>query len=588
MTGIVGGRQSEGTLDSMTESLYHEQWYTTERLRCSNAGISLVEHGDRDAAANEVWKDDDTIGVIYGVITQGDEAFEDIGALFSAILSNPESVLEGLEGPFVLACHDVERDRTIVATDKSGSRQCFYTDANDFAFGSEVKALVPCLSSPTVDITGVSDMLSFGFVVGEHTLVEEIKTVPPASYVEYTDGDASVHQYWEPSFDHYEKSDYPDSWIDAFSDAVSDVSTSVDDGLSLWLSGGIDSRATATVLDRQNQTFDTLTYKTDSGRNPDLAARVASSLNVDNEYVGGGTTDEFINDLEKSVTVTDGMLHWASFHNLGFTFRGLHGVADVVMEGGTFMGEDVWLHTLEDLTDPTSMIQKKWRRVPEDDVASLLTTPIDQNASLCGVVNRGDVDDPKQQALWGMRQIYAYSHKRSNAVQRSQVGTRTISHGTMLNAALELPDDYRMKTIPMTDGKIPAAVPKIKLKVMRALDGEAAGIPYERTRIPPTMPYIAHIIGFGVTKATELLQSSSVRQHLRLYRTNDRIQEYVDDLVDAAAERPFLDHDAVTELRDEIRTGDHDSIVPLASLTALELWLQRYYDPKEKRRKVVN
>jgi len=578
MTGVAGGTISGPELVAAAESLYQEPWYETQFVEDRNTGIALVGHGDRDRAVNEVWVGEHCIGVVHGVISDSAGRSKDPEDIFPALSKDPFEVLPGLEGPFVVACIDTTDDRIILATDKAGSRPIYFTDDGPFVFSSEVKSLLPFHANPSVDVAAVADLIQIGFVVGERTLVDEIRNLPPASVLTYSDGDVDIRKYWRPLFDQHPTDDFPNRWLEAFSNSLEDVSDTVDQQLSLWLSGGIDSRVTAAVLKEIGRSFDTLTYWNANGRNPGIAADVADELGVDNSLLEPGTPDQFVDGVRRGVAVTDGMMSWAPLVNLSFTFNDLHDVADVVMEGGTFMGEDVWDHSLYNDEPPAEILLSKKQKLSSGVLNNLVSEPVDPLDSIRSEITRCGLSGRREQMLYGMRQLYAYSHMRSNIVQRSQVGTRVISHGSVLEGALEIPDNYRMKTVPFTNGRIPAGVPKLKLEVMCRLGTEVASIPYERTSMPPSAAYPLHIVGFGVNQVRDIVRRNKSGQYLYWYRNDPTVREFLDDVLMDVADRRFLNHDAVVDLYEPVRDGGNDNLAPIASLSALEIWLREYLD----------
>jgi len=163
-------------------------------------------------------------------------------------------------------------------------------------------------------------------------------------------------------------------------------------------------------------------------------------------------------------------------------------------------------------------------------------------------------------------------------VQRSQVGTRVVSDSRVLDTALEIPDEYRMQTIPFTGGQIPAGVPKLKLAVLHRFNAGLDEIPYARTGLAPTVPYPGHVIGFGVQKMLTRVRDAVADHQLDWYRRNRHVRAFLDDALDSVSRRWFLDEAAVMNLRRRTLDGDITDIRPIASLTALELWLQAYLD----------
>src|SRR5699024_9879589 len=175
MTGIVGGTVSETHISSMTESLFHEPSYETSCFTAGEYGLGLIHHGAKDPAGWNVWHDGNRAGIVHGALVK-DGANPNTDEILDEILTNPEQALPQIDGPFVVACVDADADRIVLATDKLGSRPCYYHNQNDFSFGSGLPALLTGIDSPAVNEQAVSDMLLMGYVWGEKTLIEEINS----------------------------------------------------------------------------------------------------------------------------------------------------------------------------------------------------------------------------------------------------------------------------------------------------------------------------------------------------------------------------------------------------------------------------
>lgn len=577
MTGIVGGTVTGSELTSIADALYRENWYETRYAEKKGAGIGLVEHGDRDPRSNTLWEGPSAIGVVHGVVSDGGPYSTAPDELFPAVLSNPMDVLPALEGPFVLACFDTDSDRALLATDKVGSRPCYYTTDGGFSFSSEIKSLLAQQSTHEIDHDAVSDLFLMGWVIGEKTPIQGIRNLPPASVLTYSGDELSVRRYWEPTVDPLPPSGYPSRWINDFRETVGDISATVDDEVTLWLSGGIDSRATAATLEELDADFETLTYRDKKGRDAKFAADVASCLDAENTVLEPTGPEEFVEGIEKSVLATDGMMSWSRFVNLSFTFDELHTRSDVVLEGPTLLGEDVWNYYLRNGTSPTDALFKKKGKLPVEDVKSLLSVPVSPKRSLRAAVHGSGRAADRFQLLDTMRRFYAYSHMRSNIVQRSQVGTRTFSHGSILETTMRMPGEYRMRTIPFSGGTVPYGVPKIKLAVTRRLNHGVDEIPWDRTNVSPAAPFPAHVAGFAFNEIRDTLRSAKTGRYIDWYRDDPTVRTYLDRIVDAACQRPFLCEDAVRTHQRRVLEGE-SNIIPLASITALEIWLQECVD----------
>jgi asparagine synthase (glutamine-hydrolysing) len=301
MTGIVGGERTGTKLTELLDSLYAKPEYETSILEDRNAGLALTEHGDRDPNANWVWQDDRHIAIVHGVISNSTDLPWSTAEIFPKLFDQTVDVLPRLEGPFLLACCDTKTGEFRVATDKVGSRPCYYTTRGGFHFASELSGLLPVVD-PTIDTHAVSDLLLMGTVVGENTLLEEVRNLPPASMISYSDGELSVQRYWypEPQFDGGTETSrirsgtdpYVKEWVDRHQRAVNQLTTTLDSDLGLWLSGGIDSRSTAAALKEATQPFPTLSDQTVDGSDQTVAQQVASELGVRSRQIRNESPSE--------------------------------------------------------------------------------------------------------------------------------------------------------------------------------------------------------------------------------------------------------------------------------------------------------
>lgn len=587
MTGIVGGQSTGARLTELLDGLYAKPEYETTILEDRDAGLALTEHGDRDPNANWVWQDDRYIAIVHGVISNSADLPWSMAEIFPKLFDQTVDVLERLEGPFLLACCDTKTGEFRIATDKVGSRPCYYTTRGGFHFASELSGLLPVVE-PTVDVNAVSDLLLMGTVIGENTLLQEVKNLPPASVVSYSDGELSVERYWypEPQLDGGSSrirsggDPYVEGWVNKHQKAVDRVATTLDSDLGLWLSGGIDSRSMAVALKEADQPFTTLSYQTQDGSDQTVAQQVASELDVRNRQIQNRSPREFVDTLEECIEISDAMQSWSFVASIPFMLSDLSGYASVVMEGGTFLGEDVWAHSLQQRHSPEKLLYEKKRKMSASEVERLVNGVDQPRRSLREEVAAAGTDDLpyRIRALDVVRRFYGYFHMRSNVVQRSQVGTRVLSDGSLLNHVLNMPDRCRMNTIPLTDGKIPYGAPRIKLEAMREMSPELADIPYRRTGVAPSKSFVRHVAGF-ITRETKLrLLSSPSKPYLDWYREVPEVRSFLNSLLDDAADRPFLDADAVRTLQEQTLNGDRGDVTPVASITGLEYWLQQNVD----------
>jgi asparagine synthase (glutamine-hydrolysing) len=427
MVGLIGGTVTGTDLDAMIEPALVEDWYQVDRFEDGGRGIAHVHHGEKDPGGHVTWTGDRGVVAVHGAIGNRRLLEKSDDELFEAILDRPSVVLPKLDGPFLIAAYDRRDDAFVVATDKVGTRSCYYAESDGLLFASRVGAIQPLLDEQTVNVRTVEDILTFGYAFGDRTMLEEVRSVPPASMVRFRDDEIRVERYWDPEFGNAPVDGYVDRTLGVCRDAMENVTETVAGRPGLWLSGGLDSRTMAAVLKEQLGSFRTLTYDANPGGGVNLepAKRVANLLGVDNE-VTPFEPEPFVEAIPRGIEITDGLVDWGFFVNLPFILDGLHNRVDVMLEAapqGEYFGEDIWLDNLTDKS-PAEGVFSLWGMNDPDLVESLLADPVDPRLSIRELLGESTKSDPQHRTLDTIRRSFAYGRFRSKSLARSQVGTR--------------------------------------------------------------------------------------------------------------------------------------------------------------------
>lgn len=156
-----------------------------------------------------------------------------------------------LDGMFALAIWDARARRLLLARDRAGEKPLFYwLGDGEIAFASELGALLRHPEvSPAVDPVALRRYLLHDFFPAPHTPIASIRKLPAGHYLDFRDGAATVHRYWDLADSFGRRGDVDlrsvaDEVDAAISDAVRRRSMS-DLPVGVFLSGGIDS---STVL----------------------------------------------------------------------------------------------------------------------------------------------------------------------------------------------------------------------------------------------------------------------------------------------------------------------------------------------------
>jgi asparagine synthase (glutamine-hydrolysing) len=456
------------------------------------------------------------------------------------------------------------------------------------------RAFLAVLEAPRVDPQGVSDLLLMGHMWSDTTLLDGVSSVHPATLVEYHGGELTERRYWRPDYDPAEPTaEYFHELTTEFQRTVDRTANTVSGDVGIWLSGGLDSRATVSEfarVQRERGSFDSLaTYTYDAnpggGINVRLADAVAETLELPNETVPL-TADRFLPVLEKTVDATDGLVNWNFALNLTATDNIDGREPNVLMEGivGELVGQHLSRYHLREASSLVDSMYHSEASLTTERVRTLLDADVDPMGSYRREAARTDETDFEQAVVdTHFQNYYPRLAHASNPVARGRSGTRVpYADGEFLETAARLPPSWRMGALPGSDGELIFGVVKPKIEMIRSLDADLAEIPYERSRLKPSLPYPLHVAGFFASTALSHLLGDptygSVSMAGQWYRNHEGVRARLDDLLDDARERWFLDGDAVEALRQRHLGAESDETAPVCSITTIELWLQRHFD----------
>ena len=160
-----------------------------------------------------------------------------------------EKCFQRFNGMFAIGIWDENKRQLVLARDRLGKKPLYYSPLKDsFLFGSELKALMAYPLFPRkINPLSFMKYLFYEFIPCPHTIFEDAKKLPPASYLIWEKGEIEVKQYWSPF--HLGKEDRNLSETEIESNMLDLLKQSVkrrlisDVPLGVFLSGGIDSSA---------------------------------------------------------------------------------------------------------------------------------------------------------------------------------------------------------------------------------------------------------------------------------------------------------------------------------------------------------
>ncbi|MFH1045766.1 MAG: asparagine synthase (glutamine-hydrolyzing) [Candidatus Omnitrophota bacterium] len=152
-----------------------------------------------------------------------------------------------LNGMFALALWDSNSQKLLLARDRIGIRQMYYTlEAGKIAFASEMKSILELPGLPKdIDEQALDEFLTFRYVPGPRTIMSRIKKLPPASILVYQEGQISISRYWQIDSEQYRQYNNA-ALIEQFYELLQDsvkLQMVSDVAVGIYLSGGLDSSA---------------------------------------------------------------------------------------------------------------------------------------------------------------------------------------------------------------------------------------------------------------------------------------------------------------------------------------------------------
>lgn len=213
----------------------------------------------------------------------------DTEVLLALYLHDGLEAFPKINGMFACAFWDHRTRQLVLARDRFGKKPLYYyQDAHRFLFGSEIKALLAYGGiERSVNLAALHEYLTYTYIVGEQTIVEGIRRLPPASVLVVRNGQVTCRPYWELQF-------RPDPGLPDEGEVVERLAGLLqqavkrrlmsDVPLGAFLSGGLDSSTVVALMaqlsDRAVQTF-TIGFEESNYSELEDARIVAKHLGTD-------------------------------------------------------------------------------------------------------------------------------------------------------------------------------------------------------------------------------------------------------------------------------------------------------------------
>ncbi|NJK97901.1 MAG: hypothetical protein HC905_26005 [Bacteroidales bacterium] len=173
-------------------------------------------------------------------------------------------MMQHLPGMFSFALWDEKNKLLFCARDRFGEKPFFYSINNksEFVFGSEIKALLASrIVKSKLSLQSITQYLQLGYTGPIMTIYENIKSLPPAHYLIFRDGNITISRYWS-----FPKLNNSLSYTDAKELFYQKLDIAVKNQLiadvevGSFLSGGIDSSSIVSIASKYSPSIKTYSF----------------------------------------------------------------------------------------------------------------------------------------------------------------------------------------------------------------------------------------------------------------------------------------------------------------------------------------
>jgi asparagine synthase (glutamine-hydrolysing) len=359
-----GDNVSEKVAIEMADSLKHEDWYVDEWI-LDPCLLGAVELGFLHGGNSLIYRDGGSLvgvsrGSIYNKqelsrrfgIQSADSYLNDTRLIVELYENEGSNFAKHLNGLFVAAIYDKEKDRIIVVNDRYGYYPLFYSvNSKSFVFASEAKAVLKDQAlAPRMDRTAIPEFFSFSFLLGEKTFFREVKGLLPACTLTFdrTKDRIRIERYWDFVLKKHDPQKTFGSYLAEFNKHMKlAVERRVKDReiVGIFLSGGLDSRIIAAFASETKTPVITLTFGVKNCLERKIASEVAARLGIENIFYE--IPSDFIANYAKRIVYRgDGLIRIRDCHFIALLDEVRKKVRTVLL--GTFGGDLNWPYPLSE------------------------------------------------------------------------------------------------------------------------------------------------------------------------------------------------------------------------------------------------
>jgi asparagine synthase (glutamine-hydrolysing) len=324
-------------LNNMAQALRHEDWYKVDSFVGDEYGLGRINYGDEDQCSQPIWSRDKNFCLFMdGEIFDYDclrEKLIEKGYVFS-VDSDAEFALHMFEefgedaflqfnGSFIIAIWNANQRKLIIANDRLGLHPIYYSlKGKSLLFASGIRAILADNSiSRQLDPIAITQFLSFDYVLGDRTYLENVKLLPPGSILTFIDEQLNIRPYWIMKFAENYAIQNEESLIEGLlfhlKNAVSRQSADINSA-GILLSGGLDSRVLFAFLTEifNGRELLSITFGVPNCDDVRYARELSKIQKIPHHYFEL-RPDYLIGLANKGISLTDGFQNCVHMHALG-------------------------------------------------------------------------------------------------------------------------------------------------------------------------------------------------------------------------------------------------------------------------------
>jgi asparagine synthase (glutamine-hydrolysing) len=309
MCGILGFNwQDEKKIKMLAELLRHrgpeqEGFHVADGVSIGHKRLKIIDLSEK--GRQPLYNEDRTVCITYnGEVFNFEEIKEELikaGHIFNS-RSDTEVLVHGYEqwGPeilnkidaeFAFCIFDKRKNILLLARDRVGVHPLYYyDDGKNFVFGSELKVLLKSDIKKEINKKTLNYYMLFGNTSWEQSILENVKSVPPGSFLIYDLTAKKVKQlsrYWSVLFSPDEsisQNEYEGEIVRLLDASVKRRMIS-DVPLGAFLSGGVDSSIIVSIMRKYVDDLNTFSIRFDHPEyNESHYAKIVSDLFKTNHH----------------------------------------------------------------------------------------------------------------------------------------------------------------------------------------------------------------------------------------------------------------------------------------------------------------